>query len=93
MVELSDLDSNKYDRIIRFKASVDPRIDSIIHTEPPSNIRKSENGDNLVCRLKRPNKHLSPDEELRIIASYQNGKNTNELAENMGAIAKLFLGT
>ena len=87
---LSYLDANRYDKVLKWKHSIDPSkydINCTIHL-PTSSIIVSEFGDLKVTEIRKPQKHFTDEEIKQVIAEYENGMTTYQLAENMDAINK-----
>ena len=85
VVALSDLDANKYAKVLSWKrkANISPVTDNNTR-ETEKSIGLSEYGDAEVKRLRQQQKQLSAGEIERIVKDYQGGKTTYELAEKYG---------
>jgi uncharacterized protein (DUF433 family) len=86
VVELSDIDSNKYDAVLRFKNSISIGVNP---TSPADNISQSarktnEYGEIEVKRMMQEQKRLSDEEIQMLIVEYKNGKSTYALAKQFG---------
>lgn len=86
-MELSDLDSNEYDTVIRFKRStpVYPQH-AASHPEKTASVTRkvNEQGEDIVCKIGQKQKRMNGNEILSLITAYNDGKTTYELAEQYG---------
>jgi len=83
MVALSDLESNIFDKVSKWKRhAVFTEDDApIINSE---SVVISEHGDLRVTQIRQPQKRLNKAEITQAIAEYQDGMTTYQLAEKYG---------
>jgi biotin operon repressor len=86
MVGLSDIDSNKYHAIAKFKNSIVQGVNTAAHVKNISLAHRkiNEYNETEVVKIIHPQKRLSDDEMVQIIAEYNNGMSTYRLAEKFG---------
>ena len=85
-MELSELDLNKYDIIIKFKGTLPECVEDATSSLRLSSADKAVNeyGDTVVNKILQHQKRLTDEEITDIITAYQNGKTTYELADEYG---------
>ena len=83
---LSGLDLNNYDGLIRYIKSfvIDADVNDISEEIPIAYKKVNEYGEIEVTKLTQQQKKLTNDEVLQIVKDYQNGMNTNQLADKYG---------
>lgn len=79
---LSALESNKYDKVLRWKRSANFTSDTPDTEQEP--VVVSEFGDLKVSHIRQPQKRLTAKEIAQAIEEYNNGMTTYELAEKYG---------
>lgn len=82
LVALSDLDTNNYLKVLKWKRQTNFNLntDSTVDVPQPA-IIESEFGDMKVTQIRQSHKHLSDKEIAQIIIEYQSGLTTYQLAE------------
>lgn len=83
LVALSTLESNKYDKVLKWKRTAVLTSDNESHTKQES-IVVSEFGDLKVSHIRQPQKKLTEEETAQAIAEYSSGMTTYELADKYG---------
>jgi hypothetical protein len=82
VVELSELNSNHLDAVIRFKKSLaaDTKPAAPADIVPPAERKANGYGEIYVSKMQQKQKRLTEDEIRLLIADYQAGKSTYTLA-------------
>ncbi|MDR0531132.1 MAG: hypothetical protein LBG83_03590 [Oscillospiraceae bacterium] len=94
MVELSDLDENKYSKIIRYKQSAD--IAEVRVAPCSNNTMKapelsryiSEDGETVARAIRQKQKRLTEKELAEVVIAYQSGKSADAIAAEYGCDRK-----
>ena len=83
---LTDINSNKYDAVIRFKKSLPPDTESprLLESLPSTDRKVNDYGEIVVRKLAQVQKRLNKDEIKLLITEYESGKSTYALAKQFG---------
>jgi DNA-binding CsgD family transcriptional regulator len=81
-VVLSDTDTNRFTRVLKYKYSIDYKIAETESQEPK--LQVSESNERIVKRLHQPQKILSDEEVSELIIGYKSGLTIYQLAKQFG---------
>ena len=84
MVALSDLESNIFDKVSKWKRCAVLTDGNSSPTKKNESVVVSEFGDLKVTQIRQPQKHLNETEITHAITEYQGGMTTYQLAEKYG---------
>jgi|GEM_PF-1910319 len=89
LVELPGFDYKSLDRLIAHKRCAETLHDDTIIPKESTSVKTaatyiSDNGEIVAKQIQQIQKHLSGEEIAQLIADYQSGKSTNQLAHEYG---------
>lgn len=84
MVVLSDLDTNYFTRVIKYKNSVDYVVAEAESQGPSTSAQLPESKERIVKRLHQPQKILSEEEISELVVGYKSGLAVYQLAKQFG---------